>query len=217
MSLYRFNSSVLLLTGDDILSFLDGLSTNLVDGPCTAPLTNGNAKIIDVCDVLLVGEHVVLVGFEEHKDQLVKHLMSRILGRNISITDVSHLNDVFVGIEPVSVPDEATIHLSNLGWMMVLAKSHNYQPTWNKQQWDEHRVMNQIPFHGHEITTSVHPFSCGLEHLVHPNKGCYIGQEILTRMRSRGKTGKVMLRKLNPVDNSTTAGKTHSLCIERPQ
>jgi folate-binding protein YgfZ len=77
--------------------------------------------------------------------------------------------------------------------------------------------MNEIPFHGSEITPNVHPFSCGLEHLVHPDKGCYIGQEILTRMRSRGKTGKVMVRKLNPVENPTTVGKTHSLCIERIQ
>ena len=217
MSLYRFNSSVLLLSGDGILSFLDGLSTNLVNGSCTAPFTNGNAKIIDVCDVLLVGERVVLVGYEDHKDQLIQHLMSRILGRNISITDISHLNDVFVGIEPESVPEGATTHQSNLGWMMVLAKSHNHQPSWSQQQWDEHRVMNNIPSHGNEITPNVHPFSCGLEHLVHPDKGCYIGQEILTRMRSRGKTGKVMVRKLNPVENPTTVGKTHSLCIERIQ
>lgn len=217
MGLYRCKSSVLLLGGEHLLEFLDGLSTNHVNGPCTSPFTNGNAKIIDVCDILLVGERVVLIGFDEYKDQLVAHLMGRILGRNISITDVSHLNDVFIGTEPDHVPDGATVHQSALGWMMVIAKNLNYTATWNQEQWDEHRVMNEIPFHGHEISPKVHPFSCGLEQLVHPDKGCYIGQEVLTRMRSRGKSGKVMLRKLNPVEGSTTTGQTHSLCIERVQ
>ena len=141
--------------------------------------------------------------------------MSRILGRNISITDVSHLNDVFIGIKPERIPEGATIHQSTFGWMMVTAKNLNHQSTWDQEQWDDYRVMNEIPFHGHEITQKVHPFSCGLEDLVHPNKGCYIGQEILTRMRSRGKSGKIMLRKPNPVVGSTTTGKTHSLCIDR--
>ncbi|MDA7463435.1 hypothetical protein N9M68_01565 [Candidatus Poseidonia alphae] len=217
MGLYRCNSSVLLLGGENLLEFLDGLSTNRINGPCTAPFTNSQAKIIDVCEILLLGERVVLVGFVEYKDQLVAHLMRRILGRNISITDVSHLNDVFIGLEPDQIPEGATVHQSALGWMMVTSKSLNHLPTWNQQQWDEHRVVNEVPFHGHEITQKVHPFSCGLEHLVHPDKGCYIGQEILTRMRSRGKSGKVMVRKLNPVLNSTTTGQTHSLCIERLQ
>ena len=46
-------------------------------------------------------------------------------------------------------------------------------------------------------------------------KGCYIGQEILARMRSRGRQGKELVRLKNPVNNATTIGKTHSLSIVR--
>ena len=66
MSLYRFNSSVLLLSGDGILSFLDGLSTNLVNGSCTAPFTNGNAKIIDVYGQDQACYFVVVETFPSH-------------------------------------------------------------------------------------------------------------------------------------------------------
>ena len=52
------------------------------------------------------------------------------------------------------------------------------------------QTQHLIPYQDrHEITSDVHPFNCGLEHLVHEAKGCYIGQEILTRMKSRGGNG----------------------------
>ena len=54
------------------------------------------------------------------------------------------------------------------------------------------RIANKVPWQGYEITSSFHPFACGLEELVHQQKGCYIGQEILARMRSRGRQGKVL-------------------------
>lgn len=215
MGLFQCNASILLISGNDLMTFLDGLSTNQISGPCTAPFTKENAKIIDVCDVIPVGDNIALVGSAEYKDDLVNHLSKRILGRGISITDISHLNDVFIGISPNTVPDGATVHNSTFGWMMICPKSISYRSTWTEEEWSEHRVMNSIPFHGHEITQDRHPYSCGLETLVHPLKGCYIGQEILTRMRTRGKTGKTMHRELNPVENATTVGHTHSLSIKR--
>ena len=44
-----------------------------------------------------------------------------------------------------------------------------------------------IPWYGYEISGKVNPYQCGLNNQVHENKGCYTGQEILTRMRTRGK------------------------------
>jgi folate-binding protein YgfZ len=55
--------------------------------------------------------------------------------------------------------------------------------------WTAWRVEHRWPEHDIEITSARHPYACGLESLVHENKGCYLGQEVLTRMRSRGKTG----------------------------
>ena len=85
------------------------------------------------------------------------------------------------------------------------------------EQWNEHRITNLIPYHGHEITGSYHPLACGLEPLVHPQKGCYVGQEVLTRMRSRGKQGHRLVVRPNPVEKPTTQGKERSLCIVRTQ
>ena len=42
--------------------------------------------------------------------------------------------------------------------------------------------------------------------LVHESKGCYIGQEILTRMRSRGKMGKQLVQVAIDAEDATSVG-----------
>ena len=84
-------------------------------------------------------------------------------------------------------------------------------------EWTEHRIRHGLPYHGHEITNTVHPLACGLDDLVHPQKGCYVVQEVLTRMRSRGKQVHRLVVRDNPVNGATTIGETQSLCIERIQ
>ena len=74
MGVFTFDASVLLLQGDNLLPFLDGLTTNKVDGPCTTVFTNLHAKIIDVCEVIPFNDQVVLVGFEASKSNLIEHL-----------------------------------------------------------------------------------------------------------------------------------------------
>ena len=44
MGLVRHEASILLLQGKGLLSFLDGLSTNHVDGPCTTVFTTRRRK-----------------------------------------------------------------------------------------------------------------------------------------------------------------------------
>ena len=217
MGLVRHEASILLLQGKGLLSFLDGLSTNHVAGPCTTVFTTRAAKIIDVCDIVPVGEHVAIVGHAMNKNALAAHLAGRILGQAITITDISELNDVFIDVGDSEIPPDATVHTSFFGRMFIVPIKHNWQATWTMEQWNEHRISNLIPYHGHEITGTHHPLACGLEPLVHPQKGCYVGQEVLTRMRSRGKQGHHLIVKSNPVEKPTTQGEERSLCIVRIQ
>jgi folate-binding protein YgfZ len=101
--------------------------------------------------------------------------------------------------------------------MYIIPIKHEWKATWTEGEWTEHRITNLIPYHGHEITSKVHPLACGLGDLVHPQKGCYIGQEVLTRMRSRGKQGHRLVKRKNPVDKATTVGEEESLVLERIQ
>ena len=217
MGMVRHDAYTLLLQGEGVLEFINGLSTNLVISACTMVFTNRAAQIVDVCEVIPVGSNVALVGFRPHKDQLVNHLSERILGQPITINDISELNDVFLGSKDCPHPNSATVHASHFGTMYIVPVREDWQATWTMDEWNEHRIEHLLPFHGHEITNTVHPLACGLGDLVHPQKGCYVGQEVLTRMRSRGKFGRRLTRVSNPAERATTVGKKQSLVLERIQ
>ena len=217
MGLHHVDGYVLLLQGENILPFLDGLSSNRVDGSCTTVFTDRAAKIIDACDILVLGANVAIVGYGDAKDRLIHHLLDHLLGQKIQIRDISSLNKIYIGDGEEVYPENATIHKGWFGTVCILGTSTAYEATWTEEDWREHRVKNVIPFAGHEVTSRHHPFACGLAPLVHSSKGCYIGQEVLTRMKSRGKFGHRLVVGENPVTGATTVGKTHSLSIERIQ
>jgi folate-binding protein YgfZ len=115
----------------------------------------------------------------------------------------------------VSAPAGVTISETFRGWLLVAPNDVEIATTMSQNEFDDYRVENMIPMQGFEITPKNHPLACGLGHLVHESKGCYIGQEVLARMRSRGKQGKELVRLPNPVENATTVGKNNSLVIQR--
>ena len=52
------------------------------------------------------------------------------------------------------------------------------------------RIAHGFPVFGREIDDEVIPLEVGLAHLVSFTKGCYIGQEVIARMDSRGRTAR---------------------------
>lgn len=74
------------------------------------------------------------------------------------------------------------------------------------------RIQSGVPQFGAEISLDYIPLETGLWDDVSFNKGCYIGQEIIARMESRGKLAKklVQLRAetaVSPTDDITANGK----------
>ncbi len=56
------------------------------------------------------------------------------------------------------------------------------------------RLENDKPRYGEDITADHLPQETQLLHAVHFNKGCYIGQEIVERIRSRGHVNRLLVR-----------------------
>lgn len=67
---------------------------------------------------------------------------------------------------------------------------------------DTVRIERGLPRFGYEITGQYNPLETGLWDDVSFSKGCYVGQEIIARMESRGKLAKqlVQLRPERPVE-----------------
>lgn len=217
MGIIKLDSYVLIIRGRDRFSFINGLSTNKVTGDCSTVFTNTKAKIIDHVDVIDMEEFVALVGYGPFKDNLLSHITNRILGQDVSIGDATINNTVYLSTEDIEISDATTKRKTWRGWIIVAPTTETIEENMTRQEFDNYRVENMIPHQSHEITEKFHPLACGLGHLVHEAKGCYIGQEVLVRMRSRGREGKELVRIKNPVDDATTIGKTHSLKIVRRQ
>lgn len=217
--------------GRDVLSFIDGLSTNLVvdlvEGQCKhTTFTTSTAKVIDRVMLFHMGAFVACVSHGPHWDALLTHVTPRILGQDVSIMDATTSNDFYVGFNHqnkynvnYSSKDGITIGSSIDGYEMIVAsKGTPIEVDSNWADFDEWRIIHCVPWPGQEITSKHHALASGLSQDVHPAKGCYIGQEVLTRMISRGKQG----RKLVSLSNDqakpsevTTKGSTHSLSIVR--
>src|SRR5581483_11164123 len=54
------------------------------------------------------------------------------------------------------------------------------------------RIENGIPRFGEEITERYLVQETQILHAIHSNKGCYLGQEIVERVRSRGQVHRVL-------------------------
>ena len=73
------------------------------------------------------------------------------------------------------------------------------------------RIEAGVPRYGTELTDSVIPLEAELDHAIDFEKGCYIGQEIVARMKYRGHPNR-LLRGIE-VDTGSTAQEN---CILRP-
>ena len=227
---YRPDVGVLFVRGRDAVSFIDGLSTNHIPNTPGSALrtvfTDRAAKVIAVATVMVREEGVVLLVHREQWHALLDHLTPRQLGQDVAMLDLSDRNHVVYLTGSHGSPagtwhteegvTKARIH-HDLS-ILVVAASSNTAHAQDHDAWTAWRVANRWPEVGFEITSKHHPYACGLESLVHENKGCYLGQEVLTRMRSRGRTGWVLVEGLTvdfPDNRITTSHEERSLAIVR--
>ena len=227
---YRPDVGVLFVRGRDAVSFIDGLSPNHIPNTPGSALrtvfTDRAAKVIAVATVMVREEGVVLLVHREQWHALLDHLTPRQLGQDVAMLDLSDRNHVVYLTGSHGSPagtwhteegvTKARVH-HDLS-ILVVAASSNAAHAQDHDAWTAWRVANRWPEVGFEITSKHHPYACGLESLVHENKGCYLGQEVLTRMRSRGKTGWVLIEGLTvdfPDNRITTSHEGRSLAIVR--
>lgn len=224
------DSYVTIWRGKDCLSFIDGLSSNLVIGlprnnVIQTAILDKNAKIIDFITILNLGEFLAVVGYASNFESMIKFVTPRILQSDVNISDISSLNDIFVSYDITNEMITGTCetidgitHAKIYHNMTLCIASKNIATNCEEmdKEFHEWRIMNLIPWHGYEIIRGKLPYACGLNNFVHDAKGCYTGQEILTRMRTRNKGMKELKRIYNEDLNSekiTTKGDSYSLVI----
>ena len=227
----RADIGVLFIRGSDAVSFVDGLSTNLIPTASGSAVrtvfTDRAAKVIAATTAMVREEGVVLLVHLASLKGLMSHLQPRQLGQDVALMDLSTRNHVIYETDPdtdlvvgawQTVDGVTTVRVHDALCIHVVAGESTGERESLGEIWTAWRVEHRWPEHGIEITSARHPYACGLESLVHENKGCYLGQEGLTRMRSRGKTGWALVRGSVDdfaADTITTQDKGRALAIVR--
>lgn len=86
--------------------------------------------------------------------------------------------------------------------LMTVGSQFNVQPIgWDALE--SLRIEAGIPRYGTELTDAIIPLEAELEHAIDFEKGCYIGQEIVARMKYRGHPNR-LLRGIEISDNPTS-------------
>ena len=86
------------------------------------------------------------------------------------------------------------------GWDLWLPKSASYAAveaveTWTFEEAETQRITMGIPAWGSEISPDLLPPEAGLDRTdISYSKGCYIGQEVISRIKSAGKVNRRLMR-----------------------
>jgi folate-binding protein YgfZ len=198
------NRGVLRIEGEDARSFLNGLVTNdmnavTVDHPGYGALLTPQGKVI--VDFIIVelpaedGGGFLLDCPLIHIPDLIRRLTLYKLRARVTITDLSETAAVVVSIERGRLDRDAGVvyadpRLDALGERAIVARADlaDIAPA-NLDRYDEHRITLGVPEGGKDFAYGeVFAHEILLDQLggVSFSKGCYVGQEVVSRMEHRG-------------------------------
>jgi len=206
----------LRITGADRLRFLNGQITN---DPCKASETSA----IEACVLTAKGKtdaHIYISAFGESflldaapdlRETLKSRLGRYVIADDVEIEDVTDQFCIFHALSPEAPAIEnariiSVRRFAEPGWDVWIdgALSQQISSRWELCDSDAAEVMRieqGIPRWGRELTNEIIPVEANLEQrVIDYEKGCYIGQEVISRIKMSSQTNK-RLRGLISLDN----------------
>jgi folate-binding protein YgfZ len=183
------------VTGEDRARLLHAMTTNHVQGmkPGETQYTfflNAQGQIQADAYVLCFEDYLLLDVEPETRQSLYEHLDRFIIADDVTIEDVT--DQTFAlglgGAElkriygPVADKEGALKSLTNTGAVLASAEDA-----------EAFRIMKFRPRYGRDITDRSLPQETQQMQAVHFQKGCYLGQEIVERVRSRGHINRLLM------------------------
>jgi folate-binding protein YgfZ len=183
------------VTGEDRARLLHAMTTNHVQGmkPGETQYTfflNAQGQIQADAYVLCYEDHFLLDVEPETRHSVYEHLDRFIIADDVTLEDVT--DQTFAlglgGAElkriygPVADKEAALKSLTNGGAVLASAEDA-----------ETFRIMHFRPRYGRDITDRSLPQETQQKRAVHFQKGCYLGQEIVERVRSRGHINRLLM------------------------
>ncbi|MEL6414189.1 MAG: folate-binding protein [Pseudomonadota bacterium] len=227
---YLPHRAVLSLAGPDTITLLERLVTNATDNWAPGETRYGalltpQGKVIADYLAIRTAEGVLLDVAEAHLDELAKRLK---MFRLRSKVEIEHLEEVFVvagtedapeGVRPISGAQHVYLdsryaggRLRGLATKESWAAWYGYHPAeWSRpiDVYHRDRIRHGVPEQGFDFgSAEVFPSDINMDVLggVALNKGCFVGQEVVSRMHRRGKIRKRSLTVELPANLEAISG-----------
>jgi folate-binding protein YgfZ len=212
MPLFDLSARVKLrLTGSDRVRFLNGQVTNDVrkaNAKQSMPACVLSAKgKMDALIFIGAGEdHLLVDGDPELKEGLAARLDRYLIADDVAIEDVTedfalfHVTGATAPILPNDLAWRRSKRFGVEGWDLFVPmteREHTWQflaekePVCEAAEAERWRIEEGVPRWGLELTHEIIPVEAHLEgDAIDYDKGCYIGQEVISRMKMSGQTNK---------------------------
>lgn len=197
MSAFSFQRAVWKFTGADRVRYLNGQVTNDI-----SKLTEEIALYAAVCthkgkmdgDVWVRSEgDVIYVDADiELRDTLGPRLEKYIIADDVEVEDLSEALYLTHYLDLPSSVEGSTVKSFRLGqWGTDLWSTSSSEGDSNDGGAARVRIGNGFPLWGVDMSEDTLPPEVGFEHFgIKYDKGCYIGQEVISRLKSIGRTNK---------------------------
>ena len=210
----QHNFGVVDVLGRDSAKFLQRISTNNIEGlevgaSCLTAFLNQKGRLVVVCYVRRVGKNAFrLIVPYDSAEKLTQWLEQYLFIEDVTLDDLSSQRalcwiigeyqgqwdstDVVIPVKASLVmPAKAGIQLcctENAITMQERVINGNFRKL-SEDEFESARIAALLPLSTNEISNSFHPIQLGLDDALHWAKGCYIGQEVISRLESQQKSG----------------------------
>jgi len=234
----RSESAIIKFSGNDVLEFLQRLTTNDVSSLesyhyITTLFTNEKGRLIDRTSLIKIDDDYYLVGSKKNENVLLRWIEKYIITEDVQSENYSNKYVILDIIGPqaesyltlicgkdVDGLDNNVLHRINIegiNGFLLKKESYNEKLYWllseveneiplvnyllnhksvfdlsmiGEEAFNHYRVINKIPAYPNEINDKFNPHEAGLINDISFNKGCYIGQEIIARLKTYDKVQK---------------------------
>jgi len=207
-------------TGKDRARLLHALTTNHVEEltpgtGCYAFFLNAQGQIQADVNLLCLEDRFLLDTEPETRDRVLRHLDKYIIADDVTLEDVTEALACLAvegpgaaGFQPADVPSNAIVQpVSSTGEPGLRI----FMPVADKPAWiarlesmgaepasaEEARIVrleHGKPRYGEDIFDTTLPQETRQMQAIHFAKGCYLGQEIVERIRSRGHVNRLLAK-----------------------
>ena len=201
----------LRMTGSDRVRFLNGQVTNDVrkanaNLSMPACVLNTKGKIDGFVFVSAGAEELFIDADGAQCETLVQRLERYLIADDVTIEDVTekfalfHVAGETAPILPNEMDWRRAKRFGTSGWDLVVAMAEHdsvlqllsaKDSLWDAERAERWRIEQGVPRWGYELTAQIIPVEANLAgEAIDYGKGCYIGQEVISRMKMSGQMNK---------------------------